>query len=271
MPDAKRREIEAIIGRSLLTAETFATELRKRLTDLSPTGILIEARAILDQFEPILAQAMSDAELAAWVSGTDSVVRILPSLAREALEVSAGLPPTGRVTSLLAGGADEPVISFPLIERAAESLLERQIVTRPEFDELSREARARAFTVARQDSEDTISTIRDVLSETIDQGASLGEFRARLGERLVGCFIGPAHRENVYRTNIQAAFHQAHDELADDPVVAEIFPYQSIDPVDDGRTRENHLALKTLGLNGTSVYRRDDPFWFLFLPPWGFM
>ena len=268
--DAKRAEIEAIIGRSLLTAEVFATELRARLTDLSPIGILIEARAILDQFEPILAQAMSDAELAAWVSGTDSVVRILPSLAREALEVSAGLPPTGRVTSLLAGGADEPIIRFPLIERAAESLLERSIVTRPEFDRLGREARARAFTVARQDSVDAISTIRDVLAETIDQEASLGEFRERLGERLDGSFIGPAHRENVYRTNIQAAFHQAHDELADDPVVAEIFPYQSIDPIDDGRTRENHLALRTLGLNGTNVYRRDDPFWEIFTPPWGY-
>ena len=62
-----------------------------------------------------------------------------------------------------------------------------------------------------------------------------------------------------------------HDELADDPVVAEIFPYQSIDPIDDGRTRKNHLALKKLGLNGTNVYRRDDPFWDIFLPPWGFM
>jgi len=269
--DAKRSEIEAIIGRSLLTAETFATELRERLTDLSPDGILQAARAVLDQFEPILAQALTDAELAAWVAGTDSVVRILPSLAREALEVSAALPPTGRVTSLLAGGADEPIVRFPLIERAAESLLERNIVTRPEFDTLGREARARAFTVAAQDSEDAISTIRDVLAETIDQGASLGEFRERLGERLDGSFIGPAHRENVYRTNIQASFHQAHDELADDPIVREIFPYQSIDPIDDGRTRENHLALKTLGLNGTNVYRRDDPFWDLFLPPWGFM
>ena len=106
---------------------------------------------------------------------------------------------------------------------------------------------------------------------TIDQGASRGVFRERLGERLDGSFIGPAHRENVYRTNIQAMFHSAHDELADDPVVAELFPYQSIDPIDDGRTRPNHLALKKLGLNGTSVYRRDDPFWFLFLPPWGYM
>ena len=268
MPDAKRREIELIIGRSLLTAETFATELRKRLTDLSPIGILAEARAILDQFEPILAQAMSDAELAAWVAGTDSVVRILPSLARDALEVSAGLPPTGRVTSLLAGGADEPVISFPLIERAAESLLERNIVTRPEFDELGREARARAFTVAAQDSLDALDTIRNTLAETIDQGASLQDFRKQLGEDLDGSFIGPWHRELVYRNAIQSSFHRAHDELADSQIVRELFPYQAIDPIDDGRVRDEHLALKTLGLNGTNVYRRDDPFWDIFTPPW---
>lgn len=270
MPEAKRREIEAIIGRSLLTAEVFATELRDRLTDLSPEGILSAARRVLNEFEPLLAQMMTEAELAAWVAGTDAVVRILPSLAREALEVSAALPPIGRVTALLTGGAGEPIITFPLIERAAESLLERNIVSRPAFDRLGREARARAFTVVRAESEDAISTIRDVLAETIDQGASLGEFRARLGEGLDGSFIGPAHRENVYRTNIQAAFHQAHDELADNPIVREIFPYQEYLPIRDGRVRDEHEALGTLGLNGTGVYRRDDPFWDLFTPPWGY-
>jgi len=268
--DAKRREIEAIIGRSLLTAEVFATELREELVNLSPAGILTAARQVLDRWEPLLAQMLTEAELAAWVAGTDAVVRILPSLAREALEVSAGLPPIGRVTALLTGGPGEPIISFPLIERAAESLLERNIVSRPEFDRLGREARARAFTVARQDSEDAISTIRDVLAETIDQGASLSEFRKRLGEGLDGSFIGPSHRETVYRTNIQAAFTQAHDELADNPIVREVFPFREYLPIKDGRTRDEHLALATLGLDGTGVYFASDPFWDVFSIPWAF-
>lgn len=268
MADAKREIVESIIGRSLLTAEVFATELRQRLTDLSPDGILVAARAVLNEFEPLLAQMLTEAELAAWVAGTDSVVRILPSLAREALEVSAALPPIGRVTALLTGGPGEPIITFPLIERAAESLLERHIVSRPEFDRLGREARRRSFTVAQQDSEDALDTIRNTLAETIEQGASLQTFRKKLGEDLDGSFIGPSHRELVYRNAIQSSFHRAHDELADNPIVREVFPYQEIFPIKDGRVREEHLALASLGLNGTGVYRRDDPFWDFFTPPW---
>ena len=50
----------------------------------------------------------------------------------------------------------------------------------------------------------------------------------------------------------------------------EIFPYQEILPIKDGRVREEHLALASLGLSGTGVYRRDDPMWDLFTPPWGY-
>jgi hypothetical protein len=35
-------------------------------------------------------------------------------------------------------------------------------------------------------------------------------------------------------------------------------------------TRHQHKELEKLGLNGTAVYRRDDPFWDLFTPPWDY-
>ena len=52
--------------------------------------------------------------------------------------------------------------------------------------------------------------------------------------------------------------------------MAEVFPYQEYLPIGDSRTRPEHLALAELGINETGVYRRDDPFWDLFLPPWDF-
>ena len=284
MPDARRQQVESIIGRSLLTAETLSAELRRRLVSeitqlrgsLSDSELLRVARGLLADFEPISVQAMTDADLAAWVSGVDSVEKRLPALARDALApvlAAANVPPAppgGGLTAFLGGGDDEAVIRFPLIERAAESLLERDIVTRPDFDQLTREARARAFTVAFLDSQDAISTIRDTLVETIEEGASLGRFRAKLKENLAGSRLGPAHIENVFRTNIQTAFHQGHEELASNPIVSEVFPYQEYLPIGDSRTRPEHLALATLGINGTGVYRRDDPFWDLFLPPWSY-
>src|SRR5262249_20669082 len=45
------------------------------------------------------------------------------------------------------------------------------------------------------------------------------------------------------------------------------FPYLSISPIHDDRTPATHLALEQFGLNGTNIYRRDDPFWRTFMPP----
>ena len=46
--------------------------------------------------------------------------------------------------------------------------------------------------------------------------------------------------------------------------------YQAYVPIHDARTRETHLALGKLGLDGTGVFRRDDPFWDRFTPPWDY-
>lgn len=273
MPDARRDEIDAIIGRSLLTAEVLASELRARIVEeiatrrdsLSDGALLTLARNLLEDVDPVLVQVMTDAEVAAWVAGASAVEGILPALAREALE-GPPAPPFG-LTSLM-GGGEEPVVRFPLIERAAESLLERDIVTRNEFDQMGRLARSRAFTVAQQESEDAIRTIRDTLAETTTEGASYQEFRKRLGEDLDGSFIGPAHRELVFRNAVQSSFTNGHDSLAENPVVEEVFPFREYLPIRDGRVRENHLALATLGLDGTSVYWASDPFWRVFRIPW---
>src|SRR5690606_1921457 len=105
---------------------------------------------------------------------------------------------------------------------------------------------------------------------TIEEGASLGKFRAKIEDELGRGAIGPAHLENVYRTNIQRAFHDGYDEIANDPVVNELFPFQEYIPIHDSRTREEHLQLGKLGLDGTGVYWADDPMWELFSPPWDY-
>lgn len=270
MPDSRSREIDKIIGRSLLVAETFASELRikltkqisKNLTAVSHAELLTMARGILNEIEPTLAAAMGDAEILAYMAGVDSVDGKLPKILKDAMEgfeLDAG--------ALL---PENPVIRFPAIEKAAEGLLERQIVTRSAFDTMVAEARRNAFTVARLDSEDAIATIRDVLAESITEGPSLRSFRETMEERLGGSRIGPAHAENVYRTNIQRAFHDGRDVLANDETVQELFPYREYLPIRDSRTRPEHLALETLGLSGTGVYRADDPFWGIFRPPWDY-
>jgi predicted RNA-binding Zn-ribbon protein involved in translation (DUF1610 family) len=53
----------------------------------------------------------------------------------------------------------------------------------------------------------------------------------------------------------------------DHPGVSGGIPYLQFSAVADDRTPKTHLALERLGLNGTGVYRRDDPFWLKFMPP----
>lgn len=270
MPDSRNKQIDAIIGRSFMVAETFSSELRERLirtisenlVALSRNELLTTAREILDDVEPTLAAAMGDAEIMAFVAGVDSVEGKLPALVRGELE--------GRPLDFEGTLPEVSVIRFPAIEQATESLLERQIVTREDFDEMAAEARRNAFTVANLDTEDAIATVRDVLAEGIADGTSLQSFRKELEERLEGSRLGPAHLENVYRTNIQRAFHDGRDVLAADPTVQEVFPYREYIPIRDSRTRPDHLALETLGLSDTGVYRAEDPFWEIFRPPWDY-
>lgn len=178
-------------------------------------------------------------------------------------------PPGGGVT--VANAADgEPPVSFPKIDEAVNSLLERNVLTREEFDLLADDAKRRAFTIAGEQSEATISRIRDIMAENINQGTSLRGFRQSLAEELESSDIGPAHLETIYRTNVQAAFQEGHDRIADDPIVGELFPYQEYIAIHDGRVRDDHLALETLGIEGTNIYRRADPFWETWSPPNGY-
>lgn len=282
MPDAAVRPVDLIIGRSLITAEAIAQELREKLiSELAsnialtrPGGMLERARAILFTFEPLLAETLLDADLAGWIAGFDEVRKKTPEEVLE--EFAAGFrsppiqPPPPRFTLPGAEGPREPMVRFPLIDRAAERLQRANVVTREQFDQLTTELRQQAFTVARVQSEETIDTIRQTLAELVQEGPTPGEFRERITEALDGGPIGPAHLETVYRTNVQAAYGAAHDELASLPIVADLFPYQEYLAIRDGRVRDDHLALETLGLDGTNIYRRDDPMWDLFTPPWGY-
>jgi hypothetical protein len=278
MADASQIELDALIGRSVLAMESLARLVRhrivRRLADVrggfSVGGNVQIAREVLAEFEPIIAQAITDAELAAWITGTMETVDALPAAIVADLENTAGGALTAPVTPPSVTASNQSVIRFPRTERAARDLETRDIVNRATFDRLELEARNRAFTVAGEIGQDALSTIRDALVDTTRDDLTLRGFRRRLGEDLEGSFIGPAHLETVFRTNIQTAFHRGLQEMADNPVVADVFPYQAYDAIRDGRVRPNHLALESLGLNGTNIYRRDDPFWLFWTPPNGF-
>jgi len=282
MADSPKRNVDRLIGRGLIAAETIAAELRSRLINklassrahLNSYQLLNLARHVLAEFEPMLAQSLYDTEVAAWISGVDFVAKRLPAWAEKQIAElgggSGGKPPRGVSTIFHPPGGGEPIVRFPLIEAAAKRLAEKKIVTREDFDRLASDAKAQAFTVAGISSDQTLTKLRDTLSDLVTEGPSLREFKARLASDLETSQIGPGHLENVYRTNVQTAYSQGHDDLAQNPIVNRLFPYQAYLAIDDGRVRPEHLALMHYGIGGSNIYRTDDPFWDVFSPPWSY-
>jgi hypothetical protein len=68
--------------------------------------------------------------------------------------------------------------------------------------------------------------------------------------------------------NVQAAYRDGRESLASHPIVDELFPYAEYFAIHDSRAEDTHLAMETLGLDGTGIYRTDDPVWDFFTPPW---
>jgi SPP1 gp7 family putative phage head morphogenesis protein len=274
----------SILGRLILGAESIASAIRDQLKERlgqewevfsSPWDIVREARRIIDELSPLITQHLSDADVIGWVSGmTHLAGQLPPNVLRE---FQAGVrsdpggggikPPMPRLLPMFEG---EPRLRFPMIEQAAQRLVERQIMTREEWDRANQLAQERAFFVTADITKRTIGDIRQAVVDELNQGASLKGFQNRIANIVDAGSLGTAHLETIYRTNIQAAFRDGRETLANHPAVDRAFPYQQYVNVHDDRTRPEHKALETLGLNGTAVYRRDDPFWDYFTPPWDY-
>ncbi len=270
---------DALTGESLVAGESVAAEFRDALVraairakrEYAPVYEIVGAlRQMGVKLTPILAENFWQSDLAAWLEAYDFAARQLPDWLVQHLAETAMPPPPGTPWQRGIFAFDEPEVRFPKIEQAAQSLIERNILDRDEFDRLDRDAKARAFTVAGGLSDDAIGEIRDTLVDLTFEGPTLPEFRARIRERVDTGALAPHHVENVYRTNLQAAYRDGRESLISNPIVSSVFPYQEYVPIHDGRVREEHLALGSLGLDGTGVYRRDDPFWDAFTPPISF-
>lgn len=158
-------------------------------------------------------------------------------------------------------------VEFPAAKASAEALVRKKVYTPQKFRELSDEARANAFTVSAQITQHSRETIRDRLGEMIEEGADRQQFM----EEFKTLPLSEAHLEQVFRNNVRSAFSEGMEDVLDEPAVGEAFVYRLYNAIDDDRVRKNHLALETLGIQGTNVYHKDDPVWKTFRPPWSWL
>ena len=274
-------ELQQIVGRTLIGAtgiadgfidDLSATVARARENWKTTSEILEIVRNAIAEFEPLLAEHLSDTVLSAWINGYDNVAKQFPLwLQQEFTDSIRRRPPQDPPTVSLFGMFDrEPRLRLLNIENAAKRLFERRILTRDAFDEAEDSAKTQAFTIAGGLGSDTIERFRQWLYQDLQEGTSFRSFKNRVEDHLGSSPIAPSHLENVYRTNVQSSFRDGRETLRQNPLVTAAFPYQEYMPIEDGRVRHEHLMLGKLGLDGTGIYRIDDPIWDYFTPPWDY-
>lgn len=255
-------------------------EFQVRLDALLATGLPIAEllaeieRLFLEGFQPVLEEELHRAIFRAWVGGAADVLE-LPKFPTVQQSMFPPIEPPD-FQMLLFPDDEGPGISLTAIEKAATSLLQRQVMSAGDFYAVSATARQEAFTITADLTTGAIEDIREVLVETIQGGASLDSFADRLQERVGTLPISEAHLEQVFRNNVNEAYSQGHDEILSHPMVRDAYPYRLYTAIHDYRVRrgraednhEDHLGLERIGIDGTAVYHKDDPTWRRFRPPW---
>lgn len=154
----------------------------------------------------------------------------------------------------------------PIHSQALRSLLAKGAVTHSEFLAMDAHAKKKAFTVyglKRPDVAKILGAVRKMYSEG---DISLPVMRKNAAKAVAR--LSPAHAETVYRMAVNGAYADGNDAVMSNH--RDVFPYVAYHAIHDDRARPNHIALESLGLNGTNIYRVDDPVIQTFRPPWDY-
>jgi len=304
-PPPDQQHADDILEQAIEAARNLSKEVRRKVRELSrrefetPSDLLTELRKLIGTVTPRMAKTIGDAVLASWLVGQRDVVRkariddaaepfsphvfrAVEAIAQPAATAPPTLPPAmpsagagagePPTTETATGTPDdgEPDYVFPLIETAANSLARKQVMTAEQFYAAAAQARQVGFTVSHVASEDTIAKVQDALIEDIQDGGTLRAFQDRMADIVDVSPLSESHVETIYRTNIANAYSEAQKRILEHPLVATEFPYVEYHAAHDGRVRRDHLEMEHLGINGTNIYRADDPVIRKFWPPWSF-
>lgn len=268
MADSASPILDAILHKGILAGQVVADEIRKKVLALvrrrlPRPQLLNEIRRVLMLHEPLLARTLSDGMLASWLTGADTIASKLPALKQP--------PPWFNPPRIeFRDDDEEPIVRFPQIEKAAHSLASKRLVTPEEYHRLDARARAAAFTVAKVASYDALEKIQDALVNQIEEGGTLKAFRDFVDDTVGKSAVGPWQIETAYRTYIGQAQKEGQLTVLNHRLVSDEFPYCAYEGIHDERRRPEHKWFQTGGIQGTNLYRRDDPTIIRFWAPWDF-
>jgi SPP1 gp7 family putative phage head morphogenesis protein len=259
--------IESLLPAGRSAAEEFRIQIQRLLnsySDLSQfSQIVYDVSDRAYRLEPLIAETMRNAQLLTWLRAGQQAAKPL------ALQPTKPPPREPIFDRADDDREPSPIVSLPKIEAAANYLHTRLDFTQDEFEQLDDEAKQVGFTVARLASTEAVRAVRDALFDDITEGGTLRDFRRNVAEAIADSSLADHHVEAIYRTHLGRAYSAGQRRVLSTQLVSDEFPYLMYVATHDSRVRPDHLALEKMGLNGTAVYRSDDPFWDKFTPPWG--
>lgn len=135
------------------------------------------------------------------------------------------------------------------------------------FATLADEARAKAFSIAKQQNWLILAGTQAAITRALAEGTTFGEFRKEINalfDRLGVTRLNRYHAELVFRNNITTAYQAGRYQQMTDPEVRQRRPYWTYHAVKDTHTRKTHLD------QNRKTYPADHPFWAEWYPPNGF-
>lgn len=159
--------------------------------------------------------------------------------------------------------------------KAIELFEQRKVLPKAAFEWLDKNAKLRAFTIARLAKEELLAAthaelvrvLREGQQSELGKGPNLRDFKKFVAERLESAGWTPAnksHVETIYRTNVASAYSSGRAAEMQQPKVLAQLPYWQILGVRDSRQRETHKRAHGI------ILPANHPFWRVAYPPFGY-
>lgn len=152
-------------------------------------------------------------------------------------------------------------------EEAVAYFSEKLTLTPDEFVKLRDVYKTLAFTVSGYTSLQIIKTFQERLTEAIENGSTIKDFKAAMNDFLEKegyAALSGYQADNIFRTNIQTAYNVGAYQEMTSAGALKARPYWMYNAVDDEKTRPTHRAM-----NG-KVFPADSDVWDVWYPPNGF-
>lgn len=221
-------------------------------------------------FDDALPELLTRTLVAAHVLGRWQIMQEVKSVPRTAMSGFAddAAPLQGGDGSGLSDIETGNLLETPLlIERAREIVLQKGIMNKRRFQELTDQAKRQAFTIAGVEQERIMAQVQAAIAAAIQPGVTIKEIEqaARDAFRTYGVtWQTPFHAETVFRTNIQSALHDARWEMLHDPQINAQVAFLEYEAMEDSRVRASHRMMDGV------IRPIDDPVWQTWWPPNGY-